>query len=130
MRFAQWTFRVAGGVGLLMLLPFYFLEERIGQDAPPAITHPEYFYGFLGVAVAWQVAFLIIGHDPVRYRPLMVPSMLEKFGFVGAVIALYLKGRVPVELVAVSSFDLTLGTLFVVAFVRLGRWPGKGPQSA
>jgi hypothetical protein len=130
MRFAQWTFRVAGGLGLLMLLPFYFLEERIGQDAPPAITHPEYFYGFLGVGVAWQVAFLIIGQDPVRYRPLMVPGMLEKFGFVGAVVVLYLKGRVPVELLAVSSFDLTLGALFVIAFIRLARAAEQGHQSA
>ena len=36
------------------------MEARVGRDYPPAITHPEYFYGFLGVAAAWQVAFLVI----------------------------------------------------------------------
>ena len=60
-----------------MLVPQYFLEQKVGIDYPPAITHPEYFYGFLGVAIAWQVAFLIIGQDPLRFRPMMLPSALR-----------------------------------------------------
>ena len=71
MRFARWVFRLAGIYGLIVLLPQYFLEERIGRDDPPPITHPEHFYAFLGVAVAWQVAFLVIAQDPIRYRPIM-----------------------------------------------------------
>ena len=72
MVFARRTFLIAGVYGLLALVPMYFLEGRIGRDIPPPITHPEYFYGFIGVAVAWQVAFLVIARDPVRFRPLMI----------------------------------------------------------
>ena len=77
----QTVFLIAGIYGLLVLLPLYFMEARIGRDQPPAITHPEYFYGFLGVGVSWQVAFLVISRDPVRFRPLMVPAVLEKATF-------------------------------------------------
>lgn len=92
MTFAKWTFRVAGMYGLLVLLPNYFLERQIGENEPPAITHPEYFYGFVGVGVAWQVAFLAISRDPARYRPQMPAAILEKgtFGTFGiAAIVLF-----------------------------------------
>jgi hypothetical protein len=52
LRFARVVFLVAGIYGILVLLPQYFLEERIGIDSPPPITHPEHFYGFVGVALA------------------------------------------------------------------------------
>lgn len=35
------------------------MESRNGIDFPPPINHPEYYYGFIGVAIAWQVAFII-----------------------------------------------------------------------
>lgn len=38
-------------------------------------------YGFIGVAAAWQVAFLLIAQDPLRYRLLILPGILEKLGF-------------------------------------------------
>lgn len=52
MRFTSRLFLIAGIYGLLVLVPQYFLEEKNGRDYPPAITHPEYYYGFVGVAVA------------------------------------------------------------------------------
>ncbi|MDI1241860.1 MAG: hypothetical protein PSX80_08075, partial [bacterium] len=77
MRFARWTFLIAGIYGLLALVPMYFMESQIGVDTPPAITHPEYFYGFVGVAIAFQLVFLTISTDPAKYRPLMVAAMVE-----------------------------------------------------
>src|SRR5215510_13436828 len=71
MKFTKVLFFVAGIYGLVALAPQYFLERKNGLDFPPAITHPEYYYGFLGVAIAWQLAFLILSRDPVRYRPFM-----------------------------------------------------------
>jgi hypothetical protein len=68
MRFARWVFLLAGIYGIVAIGPQYFMEEKIGQDYPPAITHPEYFYGFIGVGLAWQVAFLIIARDPARFE--------------------------------------------------------------
>ena len=60
MKFAKLVFLIAGIYGLIALLPQYFLEGRIGQNSPPPITHPEFYYGFLGVTVAWQILFLVI----------------------------------------------------------------------
>ena len=66
MKFAKWTYLIAGIYGLLILLPQYFLEVQNGIDYPPPINHPEYYYGFIGIAVAWQIAFLIISRDPTN----------------------------------------------------------------
>ena len=74
MTFARRIFFWAGIYGLIVLVPQYLLERRNGQNFPPIITHPEYYYGFIGVGLAWQVAFLLISGDPVRFRPLMLGS--------------------------------------------------------
>lgn len=118
MNFARRVFTIAGIYGLAVLVPMYWLEERVSLDAPPAITHPEYFYGFIGVAVAWQVAFLIIGRDPARYRPLMLAAIIEKASFVIAVAVLFWLKRVEVPTLVVGSADLLLGTLFAAAYVK------------
>ena len=62
MTLATWIFHLAGIIGILIIAPFYFIETQIGLDMPPAITHPEYYYGFIGVTLAWQVGFLLSGH--------------------------------------------------------------------
>ena len=98
MRLARWIFGIAGVYGILVIAPLYFMEARIGHDDPPAITHPEYFYGFVGITLAWQVVFLMIAREPVRYRPLMLASVLEKLAW------------------GFGGIDLLLGALFIVAF--------------
>src|SRR4051794_41889237 len=93
MKFAKYTFLLSGIYGLLILLPYYFLENKVGVDNPPAITHPEFYYGFIGLACVFQLVFLLISADPIRYRPLMIVSVLEKLSFGIAAIVLYVKGR-------------------------------------
>jgi hypothetical protein len=118
MRFARWVFRIAGIYGLAVLAPQYFLEERLGRDYPPPVTHPEHFYGFLGVAISWQVAFLLIARDPVRYRPLMIPAVLEKTTFGIAVLVLFARQRLAGMLLVFGIIDLAWGLLFLAAFRR------------
>ncbi len=127
MTFARRVFLIAGAFGLLILLPMYFLESQIGRDRPPAITHPEYFYGFIGVAIAWQVAFLMIGRDPARFRPLMIPAMIEKATFAIAASGLFAQGRLAREIFAAGMIDLTLGILFAVAYLRTAPGPESSP---
>ncbi len=123
-RFARLTYRIAGIYGLIVLLPQYLLEQRIGQDQPPPITHPEYFYGFVGVAVVWQLAFLVMATDPVRYRALMPVTVLEKLSFGVAALVLFALGRSPVQIAIGGGMDLVLGALFTVAWFRTD--PARG----
>src|SRR5215813_353657 len=94
MVFAKRVFLIAGIYGLIVLLPQYVLLERNGRDFPPPITHQEYYYGFIGVAVVWQIVFLVLSKDPVRYRPMMIPAILEKVSFGIPVVALFMLNRV------------------------------------
>ena len=110
------VFLVAGIYGLIVLLPQFFLERKIGVDTPPPITHPEFFYGFICVAVAWQVLFLIVSRDPIQFRPMMIPAMLEKIGFPIAVLVLYLQGRVSPTIFIPAALDLILLVLFIAAY--------------
>lgn len=118
MKFAKITFYVAGIYGLIVLLPQYFMEAKNGQDFPPPITHPEYYYGFIGVALAFQVLFLIIARRPVQYRAAMLPSVIEKFTFGIAAVVLFLQNRLAMPLFAAGLIDLILGSLFIIAFLK------------
>src|SRR5215467_11349376 len=93
-RFARGIFLVAGVLGLMEIVPLYFLEATIGIKQPPPITHPGFYYGFVGVTLAWQIAFLIISRDPLRYLPLMPALFLEKLLYPVAVYVLFAQGRV------------------------------------
>ena len=117
-RFARRVYTVAGIYGLLVMLPQYFLEARIGRDTPPPITHTEYFYGFIGVVIAWQLAFLVIGRDPQRYRALMPVTVLEKLAFAVPVLVLWAQGRVAASVLPFAALDLLLGALFLVSYLR------------
>lgn len=118
MKLARYIFGIAGIYGLIVLIPQYFLEEKNGVDFPPAITHPEYYYGFIGVALAFQVLFLIIAKNPAGYRTAMIPSILEKFSFGLAVTVLFLQHRIQAAMFAAGIIDLFLGLLFIVAYLK------------
>ena len=117
MRFARWVFLVAGIYGLLVVTPQYFMEGVIARTTGP-ITHPEYFYGFVGVVVAFQLVFLIIARDPVRLRPIMPACVVEKLSFGIAAWALYAAQRVRADIVVFATIDLVLATLFIIAWYR------------
>src|SRR5215472_4850591 len=94
MRFARIVFGIAGVYGLAVVLPMYFERARFEVAAPPVVTHLELYYGFVGVTLAWQVAFIIIAVQPARYRTIMIPSILEKFTYALAVLVLGFQNRV------------------------------------
>ena len=116
MKFAKRLFFIAAIYGVVGLVPQYFMEAKNGSDYPPAINHPEYYYGFIGVALAWQVLFFLIARDPVRYRTAMLPGVLEKMGFGVACLLLYLQGRVATQMLAFGCVDLVFAALFIMAF--------------
>lgn len=121
--FASRIFWIAALYGFIAIIPQFFLEDKTGRDFPPAITHPEFFYGFLGVALAWQVAFVLIARDPIRYRLMMIPSAMEKLAFGIAAVMLYATGRAGWMPLAAGIVDLVFSSLFLIAY-------GKTPKKA
>ena len=118
MKFAKRVFLGAGIWGVVVLTPFYFLFDAIGRQGPSPINYPQFYYGFLAVAMAWQFAFLVIGTDPARFRWMMLPSIVEKLGYCLTLGVLYLQGRITSADALVIPPDLLLGVLFVVAFAK------------
>ncbi len=121
MKFAKYTFLIAGIYGLFALVPMYFLKDYVGQENPPTITHPEFFYGFVGVALAWQFVFLIISRDSAKYRLLMLPSILEKLAWGVPVLILYLQNQVSASMLGVGMIDFLWSILFVAAYLKTDR---------
>jgi hypothetical protein len=120
MRFSRWLFLVATIYGLAILLPMYFMEGYVARSDPPAITHPEYFYGFIGAALAWQLVYLVIATDPSRYRPMILVGIFAKLNFGVAVWLLIALGRTSVTVGLGAAGDLVFAALFAYAYTLLG----------
>jgi hypothetical protein len=110
MRFAKWVFLIAGVYGVLALLPQYFVK--------PSADRPDFFYGFIGIALAWQIVFILIAREPVRFRPLMAVAVLEKVSFGIPALILFSQGRIPRQMLLAGSIDLLLAVLFTVSWLR------------
>jgi len=118
MKFATIVFWISSIWGILILTPLYFMFDLIGRQDPPAITHPAFYYGFVSVALTWQFVFVVIARDPVRFRKMMIPSVLEKFGYGASLIVLYLQHRLHASDLALGGIDILFGVLFLLAFFR------------
>lgn len=120
MKFARAVFLIAGILGLIEVVPLYFMFDVIGRQDPPPITHPGFYYGFIGVAVAWQIAFLTISRDPVRLRPVMIAAVIEKLSYVATVFTLYFQRRMHASDLTFGVVDLIFACLFLAAFFKTG----------
>ena len=118
MRFAKIVFMLAGIWGLAVLTPLFFLVDITGRQYLPPTDYPHFFYGFLSITVAWQLAFLAIGSNPIRYRLLMLPSIVEKFGYVALLALLHSQGRIAWADAQAGIPDAILGALFIAAYVK------------
>ena len=118
MKFAKFVFWIAGIWGVLVLTPLYFMFDVIGRQDPPAITHPGFYYGFISVGLAWQVVFLVIARDPVRFRLMMIPAVIEKFGYGASLLVLYFQHRLHPSDLVFAGVDVLFGVLFLLAFFR------------
>ena len=105
---------------MLVLTPLYFMFDLIGRQDPPPVTHPAFYYGFVSVALAFQIAFFVIAKDQVRLRPMMIPSMLEKFAYGTTLLVLYLQNRLHLQDLALGGVDILFGVLFLAAFLKIG----------
>jgi hypothetical protein len=118
MKFAKIVFWIAGIWGVLVLTPLYFIFDMIGRNDPPEITHPAFYYGFVCVGLAFQLVFFVIAKYPVRLRPMMIPSVFEKFGYGATLLVLYLQNRLHPQDLALGGIDVLFGVLFLAAFFK------------
>jgi hypothetical protein len=64
------------------------------------------------------ILFLLIAINPLRYRLMMIPAIIEKFAYGSAVILLFVQERIAVMLLSAAIIDSVLGLLFVIAFFK------------
>jgi len=110
MKLAKWIFLIAGILGLLSTIPLAFAEKAMG------VKQPEFYYGFIFLDICWQVLYLLLSSNPVRYRPMMIPAFLAKGSGTVALTWLYLLGRVSSQWIAIGTVDGVFAVLFLVAF--------------
>lgn len=126
MKFAKIVFLIAGIYGILVIAPLFVMEGVIDATQPPAITHPEYYYGFVCVGLVWQVLFLVLASDPLRYRPMMLVAVLEKASGIAFILLVLLHRSPPSMLIGIV--DVCLGIPFLIAYVRTA--PSRVQQMA
>jgi hypothetical protein len=113
LRYVRWIFLAAGSYGVLALAPGFV-------TTPPVITHPEFYYGFCGAAMVWQIVFFLVATDPIRFRPLVAMSILEKLSFFGTCLVLFLTGRLtPGAPLLGGAIDGLWMILFAIAWARI-----------
>ena len=125
-KFARRLFLGAGLYGMACVAPLFFLERLIGGYDPPLITHAEFYYGFVCTALAWQVVYLMMWRDPLRFRPMLIPAIMGKAGFAVSVFVLVARGRLAAQNAILPSTDLVLAALFAWAYLALGAHREQG----
>lgn len=111
-RWTTWVFRLAGAYGLLVLGG----QFGLGPGAPTGSYRPEQYFGFLGVALAWQLAFLVIARDPARFRPVMPAAVAEKLFFGVPAVAMAFASGHQWGLLVAGGIDVALGLLFATCY--------------
>lgn len=125
MTFARWTFAIAATWGFLILGALYFNQANPALVPPPLPNHPDFYFGFLAVGLAWQAAFVILAIDPVKYRLFMIPAVLEKLGYVSTLLALFLRRELVPQMLGAALLDGTFGLLFLIAYFKTAPRRGR-----
>lgn len=112
-RFARWSFALAGLYGLIATLGLYF-----GAALSP---ETQWTYAFAGAAGATQLAYWLIASDPVRYRAVMPIGIVSKLSFAVPLTFLFARGQIAGASFVFALIDYALAALFAVIFTVLPR---------
>jgi len=110
MKFAKWTFLIAGLFGLVTTIPLAFAEKRM------SVQQPEFYYGFVFLDICLQIIYIIISTSPIRFRPIMIPAFLAKASGTIALTWLYLVNRVSSQWIAIGTVDGIFAILFLIGY--------------
>jgi hypothetical protein len=119
MKFTRIVFCIAAIYGFIFLIPMYFLMNTIGQKTPPAISHPEFYYGFVGVTLLWQCVFVLIALDSWRFQAVIPIAVLEKVVYTVPVVILYLMDKEQLTILGTALVDPIFAILFISAYLRM-----------
>jgi len=117
MKFAKWVFIIGGIFGLLAIIPLYFIENRIA----PGLKYPEFYYGFIGINIIWQIVYIYISTNPSRFRPIILFAFFVKILGVISISWLILIERTEPWWCGIIITDLIFAVLFLSAFRTTGR---------
>lgn len=117
MKFAKWVFIIGGVFGLLAIIPLYFNEKQIA----PGLKYPEFYYGFIGINILWQVLYIYISQNLLRFRPIILFAFFVKILGVVSISYLVLIERTATWWYGIISTDLILAILFLAAYRITGR---------
>lgn len=127
MIFTRIVFCIAAIYGFILLIPMYFLMNSIDQKAPPAIGHPEFYYGFVGVTLPWQCVCVLIAVDPWRFQAVIPIAVLEKVIYSAPVVILYLMDKVQLTILGTALVDPIFAILFISEYLRTGIYSAMFP---
>lgn len=119
MKFTKIAFWITAIYGFVLLIPMYFLMNTIGQKAAPSISHPEFYFGFVGVTLLWQCIFVLIALDPLRFQAIIPIAVLEKVAYTVPVLILYLMDKVQLNIPGTALADPIFAILFITAYFRV-----------
>lgn len=111
-------FLTSGIYGLIIMLAMLLSEKQFSHENPPQLTHLEFYYGFIGVCIAFQILFILIAKNPLKYKLMMVPAILEKFSFGLVVIVMHYQKNIPNTVFVFGLIDLIFLCLFIYAFIK------------
>ena len=120
MKFARWVFLAAGIFGLVLLIPLvYSILVSRQPILPGGSSVGLFFYVSVFQYVCWQILYLFLAKDPLRYRPIMIPAFLAIAVTPFYPIWLYVYGfRLWIP---ITGINIAFALLFVLAFWLTGR---------
>jgi len=116
MGLARLVYLVAGLWGLIVI-PLGYASYLSGADPSlSSVARPEIVHGFFLITLPWQLLFLLMSRDPLRYNAVMPLTVLEKLPFAAITLALFTKGQASSVMGFFAAMDGLFGVLFAISY--------------
>lgn len=119
MKFSRYVFLLAAFYGVCVLVPGFFAGGAGVSSSGSSPALPEFYFGFLSLAIVFQGMFVVIAIDPIKFRPFMLIAVFEKLSFFLVVVVLASSGRMSTEsqYFLGGMIDGGLAALFLTAWL-------------
>lgn len=119
MKLGRWVFAGAGVYGLLLAIPFSFQAIVSSEGVLPNGSGAGMFLlASILQHIVWQIGYLIISRDPVRYRLFMIPAILSMT--IGALGSVWVYAYGITIGIPLAFINVLFALLFIFVYWRLG----------